>query len=83
MSDQEIETYGDPQIASFDNPIPGWLIATYIIMPIIGFVGFYLYWNGSQGWLDRGYWHQLQKAANTTMPYINADDPKLTVKEKL
>lgn len=81
MPEEEIETYGDARIASYDNPIPGWLIATYIIMPIIGFVGFYLYWNGSHGWLDRGYWHQLQKAANTTMPYVNADDPKLTVKE--
>lgn len=88
MSEEEIETYGDARIASYDNPIPGWLIATYIIMPIIGIVGFALYWNGSHGFLDRGYWRQLQEAANTTMPYINADDPKLkvpkeSVKEKL
>lgn len=82
MSEEEIETYGDARIASYDNPVPGWLIATYIIMPIIGLLGFYLYWNGSHGYLDRGYWHQLQQAANTTYPFVNEDDPKLS-KEKL
>jgi hypothetical protein len=69
MTHPEIEEYGDEAIASYDAPVPGWLKLTYIILPIIGLVCFYLYWNGSAGWLDRGYWHQLQEAAQTTFPH--------------
>lgn len=64
----EIDFYGDPGITSAHNPIPGWLIATYIILPIWGIICFALFWNGSHGWLDRGYWSALEKAANTTYP---------------
>lgn len=60
----------EPGIASADNPIPRWLIATYIVMPLLGLLIFVLYWNGSWGWLDRGYWSELQQAANTTFPEI-------------
>ena len=74
--DDEIEIFaGDPSIASQNNPVPWWLIVNYIIWPLWGIVVFYLYWNGSHGWLDRGYWHELQQAANTTMPYVNMSDP--------
>jgi len=48
--------------------IPLWLKLVYILVPLWGFFALYLYWNGSHGWLDRGYWEQLQKAANTTFP---------------
>lgn len=65
----EAEEYGDPSIASFDNPVPGWLIFNYIFWPIVGLFVFYFFWNGSYGWLDRGYWQQLQRAANTTYPF--------------
>jgi hypothetical protein len=67
----EIELYGDPGIASYDAKIPKFLILTYILLPIWGIATGYYYWNGSVGWLDRGYWHQLQIAANTTLPYEN------------
>lgn len=66
MSDHDTEFYGDPGIASNDAQIPKWLKWVYFTLPIWGLITLYLYWNGSHGWLDRGYWHQLQKAANTT-----------------
>jgi hypothetical protein len=37
-------------------------------------VTFFLFWNGSWGWFDPGYWHQLQRAANTTYPFVNEDN---------
>lgn len=74
----EIEMYaGDQSIRSADAKVPLWLKLTYIILPIWGVISFSMYWNGSHGWLDRGYWQQLQRAANTTFPYINEDDPTM------
>lgn len=70
-----IEFYGDPQIASGHAKVPRWLIVNYIVWPIWGIIWFYLYWNGSWGWLDRGHWQQLQNAANTTFPIENNNDP--------
>lgn len=71
----ELEDYGDPGILSADAKVPLWLKMTYIILPIWGIISFCIYWNGSHGWLDRGYWQQLQRAANTTFPFINHDEP--------
>ncbi|MCE2982471.1 MAG: hypothetical protein LW832_02780 [Parachlamydia sp.] len=84
MSEQEIEQYGDDlEIASLDAKVPKFLIATYIILPIAGLIGLYVFWNGSVGWFDRGAWKELQIAANTTFPVINQNDPPETVgKEK-
>lgn len=69
----ETEEYGDPGIASNDAPIPKWLHFNYVLWIIVGLVGFYFFWNGSYGWLDRGYWQQLQRAAGTTIPFENAE----------
>lgn len=77
MSEQEKEEYGDPGIASFDAPFPRWLKIIYFVLPIWGVACFYLYWNGSYGWLDRGYWKELEIAANTTYPHINWSEPSL------
>lgn len=71
--DHELEYYGDTGVASAHAKVPGWLIFLYITLPIWGAFCFYLYWNGSAGWLDRGYWKELQIAANTTLPYKNVD----------
>lgn len=71
----ELETYGDPGIASYDAKFPRFLIWTYILLPIWGAIVFYFFWNGSAGWFDRGYWHQLQIAANTTFPIENQNMP--------
>jgi len=68
---EEIEEYGDKGIASADAKIPLFLILTYLILPFWGIFTLYYYWNGSVGWLDRGYWQQLQRAANTTFPQVN------------
>lgn len=64
--DHEIEEYGDANINSYDKKIPGWLKLVYYTLPLWGIFWFYMYWNGSHGWLDRGHWGALQKAANTT-----------------
>lgn len=71
MNNDEVEYYGDPGIASKDAPVPKWLKWVYATLPFWGIVILFLYWNGSQGWLDRGYWFQLQTAANTTYPVVN------------
>lgn len=66
--EDELEVYGDDYITSKDARVPRWLIVIYIILPIWGFCSLFYYINGSRGWLDRGYWNQLQKAALTTFP---------------
>lgn len=70
----DVEEYGDPGIESYDAKVPTWLKWTYITLPIWGIITFALYWNGSSGWLDRGYWRQLQNAAKTTFPIVNYDN---------
>ena len=65
----DAELYGDPGIASKDARIPKWLVCVNWVCVFIGLAVFYLYWNGSHGWLDRGYWNELQRAANTQYPY--------------
>ena len=72
--EDHLEEYGDPRISSFDAKVPKWLIWCYILLPIWGIYAFTTYWNGATGWLDRGYWHQLQIAANTTFPHENQND---------
>ncbi len=76
----EIELYGDPGIATFDAKVSKFLIATYLLLPIWGFVTLYYFWNGSFGWLDQGYWRELQIAANTTFPIENQN--MISVSEK-
>lgn len=82
----EIELYGDPEIASFDAKVPNFLKLTYLFWPIWGVVTFYYFWNGSTGWSDRGYWRELQIAANTTFPIENQNvmkqDQEQGTKEK-
>lgn len=71
--DDELEFYADGAVSSADARVPHWLKWIYVIMPIWGIIWFYLFWNGSWGWFDRGYWSELQRAANTTYPYNNVD----------
>lgn len=73
-NEDELEEFPD-EIFSKDAKVYLWLKVSYIILPIWGILTFYTYWNGSHGWLDRGYWNQLQEAANTTYPRININDP--------
>lgn len=70
-SEEELELYGDSRIASYNGKVPKFLLFTYAILPIWGLITLYFFWNGSYGWFDRGYWHELQIAANTTFPIEN------------
>jgi hypothetical protein len=79
----EIEGYQDQEIPSYDHKVPRWLKWTYILLPIWGIFFFYFFWNGSYGWFDRGYWLQLQRAANTTFPIINQNDPQQVQRDRL
>lgn len=65
------ELYGDSGIISMDAKIPKFLLLTYLILPLWGLASLYYFWNGSSGWFDRGYWKELQIAANTTFPIEN------------
>lgn len=67
----ELEHYGDAEVASGDAAVPKFLKLTYLFLPFWGILTFYYFWNGSLGWFDRGYWHELQIAANTTFPVEN------------
>lgn len=51
--------------SSDDARVPRWLIYSYCILPIAGFIFLYFFWDGSFGWFDRGAWGALQQAANT------------------
>ncbi len=63
----DIEEYADGEITEYaESTVPRFLKCVYFTLPIWGMVSFYLFWNGSSGWFDRGYWHELQKAAKTT-----------------
>ncbi len=72
-SDDDIEYYGDTQIASKDAEVPRWLIWIFAAVFVWGIVWLYLFWGGATGWIDRGYWYELEQAANTTFPYRDAD----------
>lgn len=66
---EDLDRYAEG-ITSAHAPVPKWLIWNYIFWPIFGLFWLYFFWNGSYGWLDRGYWSELQRAANTTFPQI-------------
>lgn len=72
-NEEEIIEYGDPSIASANAPVPRWLTWSYLILPIVGILWWIFFWNGSAGVLDPNYWHELQKAANTTFPIQNVN----------
>jgi hypothetical protein len=73
-TNDHLEEYADGSIKTDDKPVPWELILLYSVLPFWGILWFWLYWNGSWGWLDGGSWEELQKAANTTFPYVNATE---------
>lgn len=50
---------------SKETPVPRWLLWSYCLLPILGLIILYAFWDGSFGWFDRGAWGALQQAANT------------------
>lgn len=81
--EQELERFGDPDIASYDAPVPTFLKISYIVWPIWGIITFFIFWNGSVGWFDRGYWKELQIAANTTFPIENQNTLPQNIKNEV
>lgn len=78
MTEEESEAaiYGDNEVKSYEHkPVPLWLKVTYVVTIVYAIVTLYLYWGGSWGWLDRGYWYELQKAAKTTFPLEKSEAP--------
>lgn len=73
MDENEIELYGDPRIASRVGKVSIVFKIFYLFVLLWGLSCLFLFWNGATGWLDRGYWFQLEQAANTTFPFRNAD----------
>jgi hypothetical protein len=66
----ELYVYSGDQIQEKEGTkVPTFLKWVYLILPILGLIAMYKYWNGSEGWLDPKHWHQLQKAAKTTAPF--------------
>ena len=75
-----LDTYGDEEVREFhDKPIPKFLKVIYLVLPIWGVIWWGLYWNGSQGFLDRGYWCELEKAAGTTFIQEEPNQPMNSV----
>lgn len=70
--------YSGGEVAELEGTkVPKFLFFVYLVLPFWGIFWFYMYWNGSNGWLDRGYWSQLQNAANTQL-----ESPKDLIKFK-
>lgn len=65
----EVSDYADHEILEWkDTRVPTFLKFVYVILPIWGVMWWHFFWNGSTGWLDRGFWGDLQHSANTTLP---------------
>ena len=71
VEEQEPETvtFADGAIHELKEspPTPFYLKLSYILCISWGIVWMWMFWSGSWGWLDRGSWQGLEKAANTTM----------------
>ncbi len=69
-SEDFVDSEGAP--AQLDTPVPRWLMAVYVVVPLVGIAMWCFFWNGSggaDGIFDRGAWTQLQRAAKTTYPW--------------
>ncbi len=68
-NEDELHEYSGGEIKELPpskTKIPTFLKWTYVILPIWGVITWFYFIDGSRGWLDRGYWQQLQQAAQTT-----------------
>lgn len=48
-----------------DTKIPWYIKLITLVLPLWGILWFFYFANGSFGWVDRGAWNDLQKAAQT------------------
>ncbi|MBB64398.1 MAG: hypothetical protein CMO81_04985 [Waddliaceae bacterium] len=65
-----LDDYAGGEIKEFANTkLPSFLKISYFFIALWGFVWLYMFWDGSFGWVDRGYWKELEQVANTTKSY--------------
>jgi hypothetical protein len=75
--EQELSSYSGGEIKELENTkVPSFLKWAYLLLPILGLIAYYKYWNGSEGWLDPGHWKELQQAARTTRPFERPESPQ-------
>jgi hypothetical protein len=73
----ELYTYSGDQIHELEGTkVPTFLKWVYALLPILGLIAWYKFWNGSEGWMDRNHWKQLQQAARTTFPFEKPESPQ-------
>lgn len=84
QDDLVIDTYGDNEVTEYSNTkVPTFLKFVYVILPIWGIWWWYAYWDGSDGWLDRGYWKELQTQSRTKRSRKDSDLKPKTVFEQI
>lgn len=72
--EQELDVYGDNEITELvGTKVPHFLKLVYLLLPLWGIIWWLYYWDGSDGFLDRGYWKQLQAQARTTRAVKDKD----------
>ncbi|SCA58754.1 Uncharacterized protein AB751O23_AN_00090 [Chlamydiales bacterium SCGC AB-751-O23] len=68
IEDDQLDQYSGGEIKEFkDTKVPTFLKITYFTLIAWGLTWFVFYFDGSQGYLDRGYWQELAQAAKTTI----------------
>lgn len=81
--DNPIYTHEQVGIAEFtQTPVPFLLKVSYVLLPILGLIAMYVYWDGSHGFLDRGRWEELQQFSNTTVKKDKLPKPYVYEKGK-
>ena len=68
IKDELLDQYADGEIKEFkDTKVPRFLKITYLTLITWGTIWFFLFLDGSAGFLDRGFWRELAEAAKTTI----------------
>lgn len=71
-----IEVFGDNEVREYAHTkVPKFLLGVYVILPIWGITWWLLFWDGSTGWFDRGYWNELESAAKTKLVVEEVSKP--------
>lgn len=82
--EQKLDVYADNEITELvDTKVPTFLKFVYVLLPIWGIIWWVYYWDGSGGFLDRGYWRELQTQARTTRVMKDKDIQPKSALEKI
>ena len=75
-SNEELDVYAGGEINEIkDTPIPWYIKWLSLILPLWGVIWFFYFNDGSTGWVDRGAWDDLQKAAQTKNSQLKINKP--------